>query len=143
MEKISDKWDLYDYAKANQGKQIETRNFQKVSAILADRGLECIWVRDDSEGVDFIARHMATNEVIQVQLKSRLTIGEKYENHGDLWMAFPVKGEWYLVKHGSLIELADEFGWSWRRGKVNYTNKSPNRKFLEMIEPNKIGTEIP
>ena len=93
-----------DYAKLNS-KQKEIYNFQKVAAVLADYGFNCIKLADDWLGADFIAYHRDAAQTLRVQLKSRLTIEQKYIGK-DLFVTFPVNDSWYLVEHDELVRLA-------------------------------------
>ncbi|MXW87394.1 MAG: hypothetical protein F4Z55_16480, partial [Boseongicola sp. SB0667_bin_21] len=118
-ETISDRWEIHKYR--SNGKRIEIRNFQKISAILSDWGLHCATIPDDDGGADFTARHMPTHTMIPIQLKGRLTIAQKYLRHENLWMAFPVKRkwnkfqliDWYLVKHIELVEVVKQVKPNW------------------------------
>ena len=51
-------------------KQKEIFNFQKVAAILADYGFNCIKPADDWQGADFLAYHKDEDETLKVQLKA-------------------------------------------------------------------------
>ena len=115
-----------DYRSLN-GKQKEVYNFQKVAAILADYGFNCIKLADDWKGADFLAYHKDGNETLKVQLKGRMTIQEKYRGQG-LWMLFPAYGGWCLIEHDRLMRFVgrstdafktsswkDEGGYSWSR----------------------------
>ena len=82
-------------------KKKEAYNFQKASGILADYGFQTIKLSDDWCGADFIAQHYE-GEFIKVQLKSRISVEEKYRNK-DLWICFPDRGNWYLVPHDNLL----------------------------------------
>ena len=87
------------------GRQQETFNYQKVSAVLADFGYLTIRLSDDWNGADFIAQHFKTKEFLKVQLKSRLTFDKKYLDR-DLYICFR-DGEhemWYLYNHQELLE---------------------------------------
>ncbi|WP_166443093.1 hypothetical protein [Phragmitibacter flavus] len=54
---------LISYKDLN-AKQQEIYNFQKVAAILADYGFNCIKLADDWQGVDFLAYHVNGNDTI-------------------------------------------------------------------------------
>jgi hypothetical protein len=69
-------------------RQREIFNFQKVAAILADYGFNCIKLADDWQGADFLAYHIDGNNMLRVQLKARLSIDRKYMGK-NLFMAFP------------------------------------------------------
>ena len=84
-------------------KQQEIYNFQKVAAILADYGFNCIKLADDWQGADFLAYHKDSDRTLKVQLKGRVTIDKKYQDK-DIWMAFPINEYWYLVEHSKLLE---------------------------------------
>ena len=101
------------------GKQKEIYNFQKISALMADYGFNCIKFDDDWLGADFIAYHPATAKTLKIQLKSRSTISKKYLDK-DLWITFPTneekdelsigvdKRKWCLIPHDKLFCIAGE-----------------------------------
>jgi hypothetical protein len=57
---------------------------------------------DDWQGADFLAYRINGTTTLKVQLKSRLTIQEKYSGK-NIWMAFPHKDHWYLIEHDQLL----------------------------------------
>lgn len=83
-------------------RQVETYNFQKVSAVLADYGFFTSRHHDDWEGADFTARHINGRTFMNVQLKGRLTFAKKYRNK-DIHICFPYKDDWYLFEHDKLL----------------------------------------
>ena len=85
-------------------RQQEIYNFQKVAALLADYGFNCIKLADDWGGADFLAHHKNGLDTLKVQLKGRVTIDKKYVGK-DIYMAFPANGSWYLVHHDTLVDL--------------------------------------
>lgn len=85
-------------------RQKEIYNFQKVAALLADYGFNCIKLADDWGGADFLAYHKDGLDTLKVQLKGRITINRKYVGK-DIHMAFPADGSWYLVPHDALMDL--------------------------------------
>ena len=88
--------------------QKEIYNFQKVAALLAEYGFNCIKLTDDWGGADFLADHI-DGYTHKVQLKSRITINKKYENNGnDFFMTFPIDGNWYYIRHKNLVKLVKE-----------------------------------
>jgi len=130
---------LYDTLTARQK---ELFNFQKIAATLADYGFNCIKLADDWQGADFLAYHINGTTTLKVQLKSRLTIDQKYCDK-DIWMAFPHKGFWYLIKHDRLVERVrehtdwlDSFSWKEKHG---YSSTSINPDLLESLIENKLG----
>ena len=60
-------------------KQKEIYNFQKVVALLADYGFNCIKLDDDWQGADFLAYHKDGTTTLKVQLKSRSAAAELLE----------------------------------------------------------------
>jgi hypothetical protein len=56
-------------------------------------------------GVDFILYRESDALLRKVQLKSRWTIGKKYIDR-EIWIAFPVDDDWYLVPHDELVRNA-------------------------------------
>ena len=117
-------------------KQQEIYNFQKASALLADYGFNCIKLADDWQGADFLAYHKDGNETLRVQLKSRVTINEKYRGQG-LWMIFPANGDWYLIEHDDLLNIVSETtGWLDSNSWINhgaYSSRSPSQKLLKRL----------
>ena len=47
-------------------KQQEIYNFQKVAAVLADFGFNCIKLADDWQGADFLAYHKDGDQTLKV-----------------------------------------------------------------------------
>src|SRR5688572_2117921 len=84
---------LIKYAELTS-RQKEIYNFQKVAALLADHGFNCIKLADDWQGADFLAYHKDGDTTLKVQLKGRATIGASYLGKG-LHMAFPIHGQWH------------------------------------------------
>ena len=129
-----------EYADLN-AKQKEIYNFQKVAALLADYGFNCIKLDDDWNGADFLALHK-DGPTLRVQLKARATIDRKYEGR-DVHMAFPAGSHWYLVAHDDLKEIAAKTtGWlesrSWNEGG-NYSSDKPSRKMLDELSGRVLG----
>jgi frataxin-like iron-binding protein CyaY len=123
-------------------KQKELFNFQKIAATLADYGFNCIKLADDWQGADFLAYHINGTTTLKVQLKSRLTINQKYSGK-DIWMAFPHKGHWYLIEHHCLVEkVGKHTDWlkspSWKE-RDGYSSVSINPSLLESLAEDRIG----
>ncbi len=118
-------------------KQQEIYNFQKVAAVLADYGFNCIKLDDDWEGADFLAYHR-DGQTLKVQLKGRLTIRQDYWNK-DLIICFPHKEDWYFVPHNKLLEIIWQVAphWleskSWQVGKREYHSGRPSRDLLAAL----------
>lgn len=130
-----------EYADLN-AKQKEIFNFQKVAALLADHGFNCIKLADDWQGADFLAYHFAGDTTLKVQLKGRANIDKKYLGRG-LHMAFPAAGDWYVVEHDTLVDLCGEHtNWlntaSWKE-KGGYSVASPSATLLDALEPFRLG----
>ena len=129
----------YDSLKARQK---ELFNFQKIAATLADYGFNCIKLADDWLGADFLAYHMNGETTLKVQLKSRLTIDQKYCGK-DIWVAFPHKRCWYLIKHDCLVDkVGKQTRWldspSWKDNHV-FHSESINVGLLKSLEEDKLG----
>ncbi|MDE2916638.1 MAG: hypothetical protein F4142_06800 [Nitrospira sp. SB0675_bin_23] len=89
-------------------KQREVYYYQKVSAILADYGVQCTWLIADWRGADFVAVESDGTPRL-IQLKSGgYEINRKYCEFKDLWMLFLQREDWYLIKHCELVKKADE-----------------------------------
>ncbi len=117
-------------------KQKEIYNFQKLAALLADYGFNCIKLDDDWQGADFLAYHKDGSTTLRVQLKGRITICKKYLGK-DLYVAFPAFDCWYLVEHDKLVEIARETTpWldsrSWTNGG-QYSNANPSKRMLSRL----------
>jgi frataxin-like iron-binding protein CyaY len=122
-------------------KQKDLFNFQKIAATLADYGFNCIKLADDWQGADFLAYHINGSTTLKVQLKSRLTINQKYCSK-NIWVAFPHKGYWYLIEHDHLVEKArEQTDWlnssSWI-DKHGYSSTSINGDLLQSLAENKL-----
>ena len=112
-------------------KQQEIYNFQKVSAVLAEYGFNCIKLADDWQGADFLAYHKDGSDTLKVQLKGRVHIDGKYSGK-EIYMAFPIDEYWCVIHHDKLIDLVKEHTpWLnsdvWKNTK-RYTSGSPNKK---------------
>jgi hypothetical protein len=105
---MSIKFEKIRYQELN-GRQQETYNFQKVSAVLADFGYLTIRLTDDWNGADFIAQHFQTKEFLKVQLKGRLCFYKKYCQK-DLYICFNDSGTWYFYPHDEVLRLVLELG---------------------------------
>ena len=126
-------------------KQKEIYNFQKIAAVLADYGFNCIKLQDDWLGADFLAYHKDSSQTLRVQLKGRPTIGKKYLKQ-DLYIAFPFADDgrrvWYLVPHDELVALTGEHT-NWQNTKSwkevgGYSSVSLKPKLREALEPYKL-----
>ena len=118
-------------------KQQEIYNFQKVAAVLADFGFNCIKLADDWQGADFLAYHKDGGQTLKVQLKGRLYISKQYEGK-EIYMTFPIDRNWYLVAHDELLKIiASCTPWlkssSWIEGGA-YGAKSPSKALIEAIQ---------
>lgn len=126
-----------------KGRQKELFNFQKLAATLADYGFNCIKLADDWLGADFLAYHSDGTTTLKVQLKSRLTIDKKYIGK-DIWIAFPYKDHWYLVKHDRLVEkVRIKTKWltssSWTKQEGGYHSASINKSLLDSLAEDQLG----
>lgn len=83
-------------------RQKENFNFQSVAGALAVYGYNCIKLADDWKGADFLALHVNGN-TLKVQLKSRLTINEKYRGK-EIWIAFPFRENLEIIEHDTNVK---------------------------------------
>ena len=60
-------------------------------------------------GVDFILHREDDGMIRKVQLKGRWTIDQKYVGR-DIWIAFPIGSDWYLIPHDKMVESAEMDG---------------------------------
>jgi len=122
-------------------RQKEIFNFQKVAGLLADYGFNCIKLTDDWQGADFLAYHKDGSNTLKVQLKSRISIAQKYVGKS-LFMAFPIHQDWYLVEHDELVTMVQRYTtWltseSWlQRGA--YSSDNPNDKLTAALSEAKL-----
>jgi len=119
-------------------KQQEIYNFQKVAAILADYGFNCIKLADDWQGADFLAYHKDGGQTLKVQLKGRLYVAKQYIGK-EIYMTFPIEGDWYLVEHDELLKIvADHTSWletsSWIEGGA-YGSSKPSKALIQAVRP--------
>nr|BDT27410.1 hypothetical protein BHI3_08760 [Bacteriovorax sp. HI3] len=107
----------------------ETYNFQKISSILVEYGFATNWLNVDFESADFIAVHFNGLDILRVQLKGRVTIDKKYIGK-DIWIAFPLANDFYLLPHDELVEITGRAtNWlessSWNDNS-GYSSQSPS-----------------
>ena len=118
------------------GKAKETWNFQKVSAHLVEYGFATNWLNVDFESADFVAVHFNGNDIIKVQLKSRVTISKKYMGK-DIYVCFPLDDSFCLIQHEELIELVGKnTNWLNSSSWVNdggYSSANPNKELKEKL----------
>ena len=112
-----------DYGNLN-GRQKENYNFHKVAARLADYGYNSLRLSDDFHGADFIALHVNGEDLLRVQLKSRVVIDGKYEGKG-IYVAFLDGDRCYVYPHDVMvarIEALDTISntSSWRDQRAYY-----------------------
>ncbi len=118
-------------------KQQEVHNFQKLAAVLADYGFNCIKLPDGWAGTDFLAHHKDNGMTLKVQLKGRPTINKKYQNK-DIYIAFPLEGYWYIILHDELVKKAgDHTNWlktpSWTKERGDYHSPKLSTFFIESL----------
>lgn len=125
-------------------RQQEKYNFQKVAAVLADYGFNCIRLTDDWQGADFIAVHVDGSTFLKVQLKGRLSFNKKYFGK-EIFIAFRDRDSWYLYPHDELQRIVfavKSYGttYSWvQRGGYSIGRLGP--KLRELLEPYRLGAE--
>jgi hypothetical protein len=120
------------------GRQKESYNLQKVSAVLADLGFVTIRVTSDWGGADFIAQHK-DGEFLKVQLKSRLTFSNKYSKQ-HLFICFGERSpeRWYLYPHDEMLELNLNHGCIGRpfwNEHGSYSSSTPSILQRKLLDP--------
>lgn len=123
-------------------RQKENYNFQKLSAVLADFGFTTLRLTDDWQGADFIAQHIDGETFLKVQLKGRLTFGQKYRGK-NLYVAFEHLGTWYLYPHDDVLavvlketNVANTDSWQTHGG---YSFPGLSRQLTSALEPYRIA----
>ncbi|WP_228565125.1 hypothetical protein [Myxococcus sp. AB036A] len=89
---------------ALNARQKENYNYQKLAGVLAEYGFVTTRLSDDWNGADFLALHVG-GDTLKIQLKARFTLDKKYEGK-ELWLAFPVDGNWYVCPYDELLDQA-------------------------------------
>ena len=88
-------------------------------------------------GVDFILYHEKNNIVRKVQLKGRWMIDKKYVGR-DIWVAFPIGSDWYLMPHDEMLKFAEADGVaqtaSWIEGGA-YSRPRPSVEVIAQCAP--------
>ena len=87
-------------------------------------------------GVDFVLLREGDGLIRKVQLKGRWTIDKKYEGR-DLWVAFPIGTDWYLVPHDEMVALAHAQGTktdSWVKAGL-YSIGKPAKTIIAACKP--------
>ena len=91
-------------------------------------------------GVDFILYRESDCVLRKVQLKSRWTIDQKYMNR-DIWVAFPIDGDWYLMPHDEMYKAGKADGItetaSWEKG--SYSRPRLSAVAISQCAPYKFG----
>lgn len=93
-------------------------------------------------GVDFILYREADGAVRKVQLKGRWMIDKKYVGR-DIWVAFPIGDDWYLMPHDLMLEHAEADGKtlksaSWLEGGA-YSKPKPSAVTVAQCAPYKFA----
>ena len=104
--------------------------------MLAEYGYNCIKLTDDWQGADFLAYHKDGTQTLKVQLKARINIKRNYMCK-DLYLAFPVRDDWYLILHDDLVCIVGEnTKWlnspSWKN-KGEYSSGKPSKELLARL----------
>ena len=72
-----------------------------------------------------------------MQLKGRWTIDRKYLDR-DIWVAFPIVGDWYVMPHDAMVALAEAEGVtktaSWIDGGT-YSKPRPSKATIAACVP--------
>lgn len=121
----------------------EVINRNVVVSLALERGFNAYLPVYDG-GVDFILHREAqagrpetTTDTRKVQLKGRWTIDKKYIGR-DIWVAFPVGDDWYLVPHDEMVAIAKAYttaleSTSWIKGNA-YSWPKPTKVMMAQCE---------
>jgi len=92
-------------------------------------------------GVDFILYQESDGVVHKVQLKGRWTIDRKYVGR-DIWIAFPIGANWYLMPHDEMVAIAEVDGAansrSWLVGGA-YSRPRPSKALIAACAPHRFA----
>jgi len=92
-------------------------------------------------GVDLVLHRESDNKLHKVQLKGRWIIDKKYVGR-DIWIAFPINGEWHLMPHDKMVEFAELEGItktkSWVEGGA-YSKARPSEVTIAQCAPYKFA----
>jgi len=114
----------------------EVINRNTVVSLALDQGFNAFLPVYDG-GVDFILYRESDGLVRKVQLKGRWTIDRKYLDR-DIWVAFPIAGDWYLMPHDVMVALAEADGVtktaSWMDGGA-YSKPRPSKATIAACAP--------
>ena len=87
---------------------LEVINRNVVVSLALEQGFNAFLPVYDG-GVDFVLYRESDNMVRKVQLKGRWMIDKKYVGR-DIWMAFPIGTDWYLMPHDLMLKHAEADG---------------------------------
>jgi hypothetical protein len=114
----------------------EVINRNTVVSLALDQGFNAFLPVYDG-GVDFILYRESDGLVRKVQLKGRWTIDRKYLAR-DIWVAFPIVGDWYVMPHDVMVALAEAEGVtktaSWKDGGA-YSKPRPSKATIAACAP--------
>lgn len=114
----------------------EVINRNTVVSLALDQGFNAFLPVYDG-GVDFILYRESDGLVRKVQLKGRWVIDRKYVGR-DIWIAFPIGTDWYLMPHDEMVALAEAEGVtktaSWVDGGV-YSKPRPSKATIAACAP--------
>src|SRR5271157_1618648 len=95
-------------ADRNRSQIKEVINRNTVASLALEQGFNVFLPVYDG-GVDFILYRESDGLIHKVQLKARWTIDRKYIGR-DIWIAFPIAGDWYLMPHDEMLASAEADG---------------------------------
>jgi len=118
----------------------EVINRNTVVSLALDQGFNAFLPVYDG-GVDFVLYRERDGLLRKVQLKSRWSIDRKYLDR-DIWMAFPMAGEWYLMPHDAMVAMAEAEGItktaSWITGGA-YSKPRPSAATIAACAPYRLS----
>lgn len=122
-------------------KDKEVYNYHHLTALLSEYGFGCDWVRNDSNGADFLAYHAELGKVLKIQLKGAgLHIAKKYEGKGIHMACLLPDDKWALIPHDDLKSMLERLnpnaftGQTWSEKGTYYINP-PSAAHLAELAP--------
>lgn len=117
----------------------EVINRNQLVSLLLSHGYNVYLPVYDS-GIDLIAHNEATNQTLNIQLKARWTIMQKYVGR-NIYIAFPDDEEWYLAPHEAMVAMGHQHNFtktkSWLDQKCGHHYNCPklSQKIKETMKP--------
>ncbi|MEM7779254.1 MAG: hypothetical protein AAF697_02555 [Pseudomonadota bacterium] len=127
-----------------RGNEAEAANRGEVSALLIRLGYQVYRPEADVDGIDLVLRQ-PFGELIDVQLKSRLTVNKPLYGERNIWMLFPdrpwdanIVRRWFLIPHDKLFGIIKERHGHAAKWDETWSAAKPARAILPLLEPHRL-----